>query len=201
MNHGFFLHTATTLIQHFGYFGLGLGLVISTLGLFSSEVFLLLAGVAWRQGSMEVALILIVALVGQLVGGLASYSIGRYGGVPLIERYGRSVLLSPRDLQRAHRWFGRYGRSATVLGYCLPFIRGYIGYAAGIAQEPRTMFVGGLLVGSLAWSIFAVSLGYYLAANLDAIERVIQPISYFLALAVAAVAAVFIWRRWQERVA
>ncbi|HUC87507.1 MAG TPA: DedA family protein [Candidatus Saccharimonadales bacterium] len=196
-----FGHTSTSLIQHLGYTGLGLGLVLGTVGLFSSEVMLLLAGAAIRQGTMNPVVAFVVALVAQLVGGSISHAIGRYGGVPLIERYGRYVLLSKRDLERAHRWLQRHGRVATPLGYCLPFIRGYVGYAAGIAGESRRLFVGGLLVGASIWSIFLMVLGYYLASNLASIEQVIRPFSYLLIAAVLLVAAWFVWHRLQERTA
>jgi membrane protein DedA with SNARE-associated domain len=193
--------TATNLIIHLGYTGLGLGLVLSTLGLFSSEVVLLLGGLAIRQGSMNLAAVVVIALVAQLVGALISHSIGRYGGVPLIGRYGRYVLLSKRDLERAHRWFARYGRLATGLGYCLPLLRGYMGYAAGIAEQPRRIFAISAFIGSLIWTLLLLGLGYYLAAHLTAIEQVIRPFSYLLAAAVVAAAGYFFWHRFQEATA
>ena len=199
MTHSFLAHYATLLLQHFGYAGLALGLIISTMGLFSSEVVLLLGGAAVRQGSMNLVAVVVIAVVAQVVGGLISYSIGRYGGVPLIERYGRYVLLSKHDLDRAHRWFGRHGRTATLFGYCLPFIRGYVGYAAGIAEQARATFMASAFVGSLIWSAVTLSLGYYLASHLNAIEKVIQPVSYLLALAVVAAIAFLLWQRLRER--
>jgi membrane protein DedA with SNARE-associated domain len=188
-------HTATTLIQHFGYAGLGLGLIIGTLGLFSSEVVLLLAGVALRHNTMQLLPLLLVAVVAQLIGGLVSHAIGQYGGVPLIERYGRYLLLSKRDLARAHRWFARYGRLATGLGYCLPFIRGYIGYAAGVAEQPRRLFAASAVVGSAIWSVVLVALGYYLASHVAGIEQAIRPISDLI---IAALVVAVVWVGWQR---
>jgi membrane protein DedA with SNARE-associated domain len=199
MTHSFLAHYATLLIQHFGYAGLALGLIISTMGLFSSEVVLLLGGAAVRQGSLNLVAVVIIAVVAQVIGAIISYSIGRYGGVPLIERYGRYVLLSKHDLDRARRWFGRYGRIATLLGYCLPFIRGYVGYAAGIAEQAIATFTASALLGSLLWSALTLSLGYYLASHLAAIEGVIQPFSYALVLIVVAAIAYVIWQRLRER--
>jgi membrane protein DedA with SNARE-associated domain len=190
--------TATSLIQHFGYAGLGLGLVIGCVGLFSSEVVLLLAGVALRQHTMQLLPILLVAVIAQLVGGLVSHAIGQYGGVPLIERYGRYVLLSKRDLARAHRWFARYGRGATILGYCLPFIRGYVGYAAGVAGEPRRVFALSALVGSAIWTAVLVTLGYLLASHVGGIEQAIRPVSDALvAIVILAVGYIF-WHRLRD---
>lgn len=176
-------------------------MVLSTMGLFSSELLLLLGGLAIRQGNMNAAVVALVALAAQLIGAVISYTIGRYGGVPLIERYGRYVLLSKRDLQRAHRWFGHYGRWAAGLGYCLPLLRGYIGYAAGIAEQPSRAFVFSAFAGSLIWTVLLLTLGYYLTAHLTAIEQVIRPFSYLLAAAVAAAAVYFFWHRFQEQAA
>lgn len=190
--------TATSLINHLGYAGLGAGLVLSTLGLFSSEVLLLLAAVAIRQGSLNLAATLIIAVVAQLAGALISYCLGRYGGAPLIERYGRYVLLSKRDLERAHRWFGRYGRWAATLGYCLPLLRGYIGYAAGIAAQSARSFALSALVGTAIWTIVLITVGYHLAGHLTAIEQVIRPFSYALAILIAAAIIMFFWQRIRE---
>jgi membrane protein DedA with SNARE-associated domain len=192
---------ALTLMNHLGYVGLGVGLIISTLGLFSSEVILLLAGLAIRQGSMNLVVVVVVALVAQLAAAVSAHAIGRYGGVPLIERYGRYVLLSKRDLQRAHRWFARYGRLAAGLGYCLPLLRGYVGYAAGIAEQSRATFALSAFIGSAVWTVLMLGLGYYLAANLPAIEQVIQPFSYALAFAVILAAVYFFWHRLREHTA
>jgi membrane protein DedA with SNARE-associated domain len=191
-------HTTTTIIQHFGYAGLGLGLIISTLGLFSSEAFLLLGGVAVRHHLLGLPGVIVVVLVAQLIGATASHAIGQYGGVPLIERYGRPWLLSKRDLARSHRWFERYGRVATVMAYCLPLVRGYAGYAAGIAKEPRGRFMASALVGSALWSALMIGLGYYLAGQVGTIEGVIGPISYLLAAVVVVAAALFVRHRLQE---
>ena len=193
--------TATSLITHLGYAGLGAGLVLSTVGLFSSELILLLGGLAIRQGSLNLIAVIIVATVAQLIGAGISYCLGRYGGVPLIERYGRYVLLSKRDLQRAHRWFTRHGRWAAGLGYCLPLLRGYVGYAAGIAEQPGRAFAVSAFVGTLIWTIVLLSLGYYLAAHLSSIERVIRPFSYALVAAAVAAAGYFFWHRVQEHTA
>lgn len=190
--------TATSLINHLGYAGLGAGLVLSTLGLFSSEVLLLLAAVAIRQGSLNLIAALIIAIIAQLAGALISYTLGRYGGAPLIERYGRYVLLSRHDLQRAHRWFGRYGRWAAALGYCLPLLRGYIGYAAGIAAQPVRSFTFSAIIGTVIWTGALITLGYHLAAHLGAIERVIRPFSYALAAAVVLAVGIFFWHRIKE---
>jgi len=190
--------TATSLINHLGYAGLGAGLVLSTLGLFSSEVLLLLAAVAIRQGSFNLGVTLIIAVIAQLVGAAISYSLGRYGGAPLIERYGRYVLLSKHDLERAHRWFGRYGRWAAALGYCLPLLRGYIGYAAGVAVQPVRSFTISAIIGTAIWTVALITLGYYLAAHLSAIEHVIRPFSYALAAAVALAIIFFFWHRARE---
>jgi len=190
--------TATSLINHLGYAGLGAGLVLSTLGLFSSEVLLLLAAVAIRQGSLNLIATLIIAIIAQLAGALISYTIGRYGGAPLIERYGRYVLLSKHDLERAHRWFGRYGRWAATLGYCLPLLRGYIGYAAGIAAQSARGFTLSAIIGTAIWTGALITLGYHLAAHLSAIERVIRPFSYTVAAVVLLVVVIFFWHRVQE---
>ncbi len=193
-----FGHLATSLIQNLGYTGLAIGLIISTVGLFSSEIMLLLAGVAVRQGVMQLVPAFVVAVAAQLIGGLISHAIGQYGGIPLIERYGRYVLLSRRDLERAHQWFDRHGRGATILGYLLPLLRGYVGYAAGIAAEPRGLFAIGAAIGAAIWSVLLMALGYYLADNLTAIEHVLGPVSYVLVAAVVVVAIWFIRRRLKE---
>jgi membrane protein DedA with SNARE-associated domain len=200
MHQHWLTHLALQLVGHLGYAGLAIGLLLNTLGIpLPSEVLLPAASVAVRQGHLNVTVVAELAIVAQLIGALIGHFIGQRGGVPLLKRYGRYVLLSHHDLERAHRWFERYGSWAVVLGYCLPFVRGYMGYAAGVAELTRSRFLLGALIGISVWTLALTMAGYYVAGNLNAIENVIGPFTDVLVAAVVLAFGYMIWKRLRER--
>ncbi len=161
---------ATNLIASLGYGGLALGLVIDSCGVpIPSEVLLPLAGLLVRQGRFNFAAVIAVATVAQTSGAALAYWIGRKGGVKIVERYGKYVLFSTRELNLTQRWFSKWGRWLTLAGRVIPVIRTYIGYPAGLAEMPFGAFVAATAAGSLAWSLLLTGLGYQLGGRLDAI--------------------------------
>src|SRR5262249_17368589 len=126
---------ASELIEKLGLVGFGLGVFLNGLGVPGlSEILLPLAGLAVRQGSQTFVSVFVVGLVAQVAGSCASYWIAREGGLPLIERYGKYILISRRELDATERAFARFGGRLVVVGAFVPGSQGFIGYAAGLAR-------------------------------------------------------------------
>ena len=151
-----------------------------------------LAGVHVHLNVVAVAL---AGAAGNLVGSWIAYYVGRIGGRPLIERYGKYVLLRPHDLDRAERFFQRYGTPAVLISRILPVVRTFISLPAGIAEMPIGTFSVLTLVGSLPWTFAPALAGDALAANWKSVSSAFTPISIVVgALIVVAIA----WRAFRR---
>lgn len=174
---------AKNLLSSLGYGGLAFGLVVDSAGVpIPSEVLLPLAGALARQGRFNLALVIIVGALAQTLGAIMAYWIGAFGGLPLIQRYGKYVMFRHHELVKTQNLFERYGTWLTLAGRCLPGIRTYIGYPAGLARMRFSVFVVASAVGSLAWTIILVLLGYGLAYQVDLVDRILGPFGIVLAV-------------------
>lgn len=172
---------AFDLISKLGYGGLFFGLFIDSFGIpIPSEILVPLATALVSQGNFSLVGVFIVSVVAQTLGGLAGYVIGRYAGEPFLLKYGKYVLISHRDLARTHLAFEKYGRVLTLVGRCLPVIRGLIAYPAGIAEMQIGTFVTYTAIGSAVWTAFLMYLGYLLGGHLDLIETYGHQLSYVI---------------------
>ncbi len=172
---------ALDLISKFGYLGLAFGLVVDSAGVpIPSEVLLPISGVLVRQGHFNFVVVLLVATLAQTAGAILAYLIGAKGGVQLVKRYGKYVLFNERELATTQKAFQKYGSWLTLVGRCLPVIRTYIGYPAGIAEMPLGAFVVYSLVGSLGWSAILTGVGYALGGHLDTFDSILHRFSLII---------------------
>ncbi|HEY1868325.1 MAG TPA: DedA family protein, partial [Candidatus Cybelea sp.] len=121
------------LIDHYGYAGLFVALALGNFGVpIGSEIVLPVAGALTATGHLSnLWLTVSIALAGELAGGTVGYGIGRFGGVPVIERYGKYIHFTHDRLMRVHRFFERWGTFAIFVCRFLPFIRGVSAIPAG----------------------------------------------------------------------
>ena len=113
--------------------------------------------------------------VGSLVGALIIYAIGAWGGRPLLERYGRYMLIADRDLRVADRWFEKYGTWAVFLSRLVPVARSLISLPAGITRMHLAQFILLTFVGSFLWSLGLASAGYLLGENWESLREIMRP--------------------------
>ena len=90
------------------------------------------SGYLVSRGEMNLWLVGIAGAFGCVVGSIAAYYVGMYGGRPFIEKYGRYILLSHHDLDIADRWFAKYGEAIVFISRLLPAIRTFIAFPAGV---------------------------------------------------------------------
>jgi membrane protein DedA with SNARE-associated domain len=182
-----------SLIDHYGYWGLFFGLALGNLGApIGTEVILPVAGALTATGHLSsLGLTIAVALAGELSGGSVGYAIGRFGGVPLIERYGRYIHVTHERLQRVHRFFERWGTFAIFICRFLPVLRGIAAIPAGIAEMNLALFYLWTFLGSLIFCTFLILLGNALGAHLDAVLPLLRRSAYFVLG--AALVAIIVW--------
>ena len=182
---------ALTAIDRMGVLGVGLGVFLNGMGVPGiSEIMLPLGGVGAAQGRLSLAWLLVVAMVAQLAGVSVAYWLARTGGLELIERYGKYVLVSKRELNAAQRAFDKYGSPLVLFGAFIPGIQGFIGYIAGVARMNYGRFIAAVFVGKLVWIGGLVYLGSVVGDHLDLIDRSIKQIGVVV---LAAVILLGIW--------
>jgi len=105
--------------------------------------------------------------LGYLVGAVAGWAIGLYGGRPLVERRGRLLHLGPERFDRAERWFDRHDRWAVLLGRVTPVVRSFVSIPAGIFEMPLAPYTLFTLIGSGLWAFAFAAIGYAVGSNYE----------------------------------
>jgi membrane protein DedA with SNARE-associated domain len=190
------------LIDHYGYFGLFISLALGNLGLpLGTEIIMPLAGALTATGHLSNLWLTIgVSLAGELGGGSVGYAIGRFGGVPLIERYGKYVHFTHERLLRVHAFFERWGTFAIFVCRFLPVLRGIAAVPAGIAEMNLGLFYLWTFLGSAIFCTFLILLGDALGAHIGAVLPLLRRGGYIvLAVAVVAVVAGVLVARARSR--
>jgi membrane protein DedA with SNARE-associated domain len=148
----YFGNLAVNIVGTFGYCGVVIGTAF-----FPSEIIMPLAGVAVSQGKMTLWGIIAAAIIGDVSGALIIYCIAYIGGRPLMEKYGRYILIDHDKLEQADAWFEKYGPEAVLISKLLPIMGRVISVPAGITKMSLKKFVTYTFIGTLP---FAVTLGY-----------------------------------------
>ncbi len=144
----------TGVISHIGYAGVALLMAIESACIpLPSEVIMPFAGYLVYTHRFRLLWVATAGAIGCNIGSAIAYWIGAYGGRPLIERYGRYVLVSRRDLDRAFAFFARYGGITVFVGRLLPVVRTFIALPAGIARMPQLRFHIYTFLGSWPWCL------------------------------------------------
>ena len=133
--------------------------------------------------------------LGNVLGSLLAYGVGMWGGRPLIERYGRYILISKHDLDLADRWFARYGEPAVFFSRLLPVIRTFIAFPAGVARMNLVKFTIYSFVGSFLWSAGLAYAGYLAGEHWEEIRAVMRPFDIPIIIVVLVLAGIFVYRK------
>lgn len=193
------MHALTTfflnLVDHAGYAGLFVAMTLANIGApVGSEIVLPAAGALAATGHLSsVWLAIAIAVAAELVGQSIAYAIGRFGGRPFIDRYGKYVHFHHAELDKAHRFFERYGKFAIFICRFIPVIRGIIGIPAGIAEMPLGPFYFWTFCGSLIFCGGLVLAGNALGAHADEVIGTVRHYAVLIVvLAVLAAVAFFV---------
>lgn len=185
-----------SFLHHWGYLALAVLTVAEAACVpIPSEVTVGYAGYLASTGRLNLAVVIVLATAGETLGAFVSYAIGRTGGRALVDRYGRFVLLTHADLDRAERWFAHRGEWSVAVGRLIPLLRTFIALPAGLAEMPLVRF--GLLTaaGSLLWIAALAATGDALGSRWDHLTHGFSIAGYVLAaLAVLAIAAFLLHR-------
>ncbi len=156
------------VIAKLGYAGIILLMAIESACIpLPSEVIMPFSGYLVYTGQFNLWLVGVAGALGCVLGSLVAYWVGFYGGRPLIEKYGRFVLISSHDLDLADRWFTSYGEVIVFASRLLPVIRTFIAFPAGVARMNLKRFVIYTFLGSLPWCLGLAYVGQLLGEQWD----------------------------------
>jgi membrane protein DedA with SNARE-associated domain len=197
-----------SLYDGIGYLGVGAAIALETfVPIIPSEVIVPMAGWKVSQSAADPSVlepithapwswlaVLLIATAGAVLGSLAGYLIGAWGGRPLLDRWGRYVHIQPDDLDRADEWFARYGDWAVLFGRLVPLVRALINYPAGVARMPIGRFLLFSALGSLPWNAALLLGGFLLGENYRRLYDAARPFELVIYVAVLLAVIWIIWR-------
>jgi membrane protein DedA with SNARE-associated domain len=191
---GFIVATISAL----GYSGVVLLMAIESACIpLPSEIIMPFSGYLVYTGRFNLWWVGVAGAVGCVLGSLVAYYIGLYGGRPLIEKYGRYILVSSHDLDLADRWFQKYGEAIVFASRLLPVVRTFIAFPAGVARMNMPRFVIYTFLGSLPWCIGLAYVGQLLGEQWDkndALKTWFHRFDFVIGLLIVAGAVWWVWR-------
>jgi membrane protein DedA with SNARE-associated domain len=166
----------------------------------SSEVTFGFAGVLAYQGHLSLVLVIIIGSGAELAGSYVSYAVGRLGGRPLVDRIGKYVLVTHKDIDRAERFFAGRGAWTVAVGRMLPVIRAFTSIVAGLVEVPAAQFGVLSLIGTVAYAIALSVTGYEAGSAWHSISHYVSVGGYVVVvLVVLAIAGLIVYRLREVR--
>jgi len=164
----------------------------------SSELTMGFAGVLAAQGKLSLAAVIAIGAAGEVVGAVIAWTIGRTGGRAFVDRYGKYILVTHHDLDRAEAWYQRHERWGVFGSRLLPIIRNFVALPAGIAEVPIVRFTILTALGSLIWDGAMAGIGYGVGSDWRSVVHGFSDAGYVLGgLAILAIAFV-IYHRYRS---
>ena len=206
-----FSSTLTSLIGDHGIYAVFILMVIDAVLPAASELVMLYAGVVasgalpgqdvvlfghqidshfWAYVAMSMA-----GVLGNTLGSVMGWGIGFYGGRPLVERRGRWLHLGPENLDKAERWFARWGDWAVCLGRVTPVVRSFVSIPAGIARMPLGRFTVFTFLGCIPWCFGLAGIGWAVGSSYESFHHDFRFVDIAVGVFVLAIVAIWIIRR------
>jgi membrane protein DedA with SNARE-associated domain len=164
-----------------------------------SEVIMPFAGYLVGLGRFSLLLVIIWGAFGNLLGSIIAYWVGFYGGRPFLERYGKYIFLRKEELDKAQRFFEKYGNTSIFFSRVLPIIRTFISLPAGIARMRFWKFCFYTLIGSLFWSALLAYIGVFLGSNWQNIEVYFRKFDWLILILLILLVAYFIYKKIRNK--
>ena len=189
-------------LESWGYLAIFVLSLVSSMGIpVGAEVSIIFGGVLasgqvpGEHHPLNLILVIVAATAAELLGSYTGYFIGARGGRPLVNRMGKYVLLTHRDLDRAEAWFARRGEALVLVGRFIPLLRSFVSLAAGLGEMAIAKFTLFTLIGCAIWCTALSSLGYSLGSSYNHVLKDFSSAGYVAgAIFVLVVIGLFIHR-------
>ncbi len=170
------------VISTMGYGGIVLLMAIESACIpLPSEIIMPFAGFLVFKGEMVLWMVAVAGALGCVVGSIPAYYLGMYGGRPLVEKYGKWVLISHKDLKWADHAFEKHGDIIIFIGRLLPAVRTFIAFPAGVARMHMGKFILYTFVGSLIWCYLLAFAGFKMGEHWESLKVYFHEFHYVIA--------------------
>ena len=182
-------------ISSMGYFGIAGLMAIESANIpLPSEIIMPFSGYLVYSGDFNLWWTAFFGALGCVVGSIISWAIGYWGGRPLLDRYGKYILISHHDLDKADAWFKKYGDATVFFGRLLPIIRTYISLPAGIAKMRLDRFIFYTFIGSYPWCLLLAWIGYKLGANWQSMRGYFHGLDWVIGILILLGIGYYVYR-------
>ena len=199
-----FLHSSLQLIEHYmlvyGYWAVFFGVMLENAGVpVPGETILLIAGYFASTGQFNIALVVIIAASGAIVGDNIGFAIGHHFGRGFLLRVGRFFFLTPKRLEHMENYFESHGNKTILVARFITGLRVFAALLAGASRKmPWRVFVVYNMAGAILWSVVITTLGYLFGASLPLLVKWVGRSGTILLIA-AVVIGVIVWRVRRHR--
>jgi membrane protein DedA with SNARE-associated domain len=163
-------------------------------GVFSSAHSVSLFGAKIGFGAGAFVVMALAGTLGYLVGAIVGWWIGLRGGRRLLERHGRWLHLGPERLERAERWFDRWGNVGVLIGRLTPLVRSFVSIPAGVFEMRLAPYTVLTLIGSAIWAFAIAGAGYGLGSSYERFNHDFRYAEYAVVAGVLVLAAYLVYR-------
>ena len=207
--------TLNNFLLHYSYFAVFLLSFISSMGIPAGSEVAIIGGGALASGEvhklmdsgqpsseffhLSLVLVILLAVAGEVLGSMVGYLIGLKGGRLAVDRWGRYLLVTHKDLDRAEAWFDRHGDPLVLFGRFIPLLRSFVSFAAGLAEMAFAKFLLFTVIGCALWCTGLSLLGYSLGSTYDSVQKKFSYATYVVAVLVVLAVALLIWHRIRTR--
>lgn len=185
----------TLFIEKAGYFGVFVLMTMESM-IFPvpSEAVMPFTGFLWFQGKMTFIAIFFASTIGSIVGSLLSYYIGKYGGKPFINKFGKYLLLNEHHLTQTEQFFQKYGEKTIFISRFIPIVRHLISLPAGVGKMNIYKFSLFTVAGASIWNAFLAYLGYQLGSRWEIIRKYSEVLDIIVIACIVLAAGYFVFK-------
>jgi membrane protein DedA with SNARE-associated domain len=185
-----------SFLTHWGYAAIFLfGFLEACCIPIPSEITFGFAGVLAGEGHLNIVAVIVVGTIAELIGSYVAYGVGRVGGRPLVHRFGRYLLITQADIDRAERFVAGRGIWAIPVGRALPIVRTFVSIVAGFIEVPPLLFGVLSLIGTAVWVTVISLVGYGVGSAWQSVAHGLAVAGYVIfVVAVIAIAAFIAYR-------
>ena len=198
-----FLHNSLQLIEQYmlayGYWAVFFGVMLENAGLpVPGETILLVAGYFASTGHFHLALVMLIAATGAVIGDNIGFAIGHHFGRGFLLRVGRFFFLTPKRVEHMENYFKRHGNKTILVARFITGLRVFAALLAGASKMPWRIFFVYNVAGAVLWSVVITLLGYLFGASLPLLIKWVGRSGTFFLIA-AIVIGVIVWRVRKHR--
>ena len=191
-----FLHLlvdwTVSFVNDIGYIGIFIGMLLeSTLFPIPSELVMIPAGMAAVKGDLNIYLVIIAGVLGNVAGAGLSYHISDFIGRDLVLKYGKYFFFKEQTLDKMEKFFENHGSISVFFGRLLPGFRHFISIPAGIAKMDLKKFYFYTFIGSSIWTSILAVLGYWIGDNIEMINYLVSKFILIIIIAILVVAIIY----------